>query len=120
MMPLARAHTEKDDEAKVFWVTVTVVVALRVAASRRVSLYRGITNDGGKRVDDRREQKDGDTNATKEDKETTTKAPHDALALRWEVCAHRIVIGLEQMTRAERDQRPLDAQMVAKKCLRKN
>jgi len=67
-----------------------------------------------------RAKKDGDTNATKEEKETTTKAPHDALALRWEVCAHRIVIGLEQMTRAERDQRPLDAQMVAKKCLRKN
>ena len=64
------------------------------------------------------ESKDGDTMPQR--RRRRHESADDALALRWEVCAHRIVTGLEQMTRAERDQRPLDAQMVAKKCLRKN
>ena len=92
----------------------------RRGVETRISLSRHRKRRREARGRPSRAKKDGDTNATKEEKETTTKAPHDALALRWEVCAHRIVIGLEQMTRAERDQRPLDAQMVAKKCLRKN
>ena len=92
----------------------------RRGVETRISLSRHRKRRREARGRPSRAKKDGDTNATKEEKEATTKAPHDALALRWEVCAHRIVIGLEQMTRAERDQRPLDAQMVAKKCLRKN